>query len=291
MVGGEMEDKRWGMSSGVVKSSLNLCPHLYFLPACLPIFLWGCLVSCQVILGEWRPEVKLTRVTQARGKMLTSMGITFDKANHLLPEETLFLLERAYLMVKNVTREELYAIVGVPAYLTYAYYKKLGYAVLRASSEVAPHVPTRQGEGLSISFRLFPPNQRFSKRDPGTPTALVAIARYGKHAHHPPSHWLSPAPLAIPIIFIFHRLIMHDLGAPAPPPPLPHHLSADGRDRFGIPTRQQMEEVVAESTTITPPPASPAPVLHVALVSDDGGVFPFEIRPNVPPVAPSPPPS
>lgn len=128
-------------------------------------------------MGEWRPDVKLTRVTQPRGKMLVSMGITHESTPHLLPEETLFLLERAQLVVKNVTREELYQLVGLPVYMVYCYYKKLSYAVLRLRPENPPHVPTTSGEALSVSYRLFPPNSHFSKRDPGTPAFLVAIAR------------------------------------------------------------------------------------------------------------------
>jgi len=117
--------------------------------------------------------VKLAKVIVQRGKILTGMGIAYEKAHHLFPEEILYLMERSQVVVKDApSRQQLYAIVGLSAYLVYSYYKNQSYIVRRNEPF---SLPTRQpGCG---TFHVFLPNAKFSKRNPGTPKLSVMVAK------------------------------------------------------------------------------------------------------------------
>jgi hypothetical protein len=117
--------------------------------------------------GVWRPDKELCQITQGRGNELKCLGFTFEKAVHLLPEETLYLMERGKLAVPNITVEELYELVDLSDYLVYTYFKQTTLIVFRVEEDCP----------VPVVFEAYAPNSKFSKNRPGEPIMYIMHGR------------------------------------------------------------------------------------------------------------------
>lgn len=99
----------------------------------------------KLVMGQWDPSLRMTRVGVARGAFFKTMGRSIESQIHLDCLETLFLCDRGSLRVTFegavLSLQQLCSLcidsLSLDAYLTYAFLKRLGYAVFLHSTSLS----------------------------------------------------------------------------------------------------------------------------------------------------------